>query len=155
MLGSLAVLAVLGWLVLDARWTFALGRQSAETGRTFGGKSDADRHLAADDGPLYAFVTRAKAAMPPTPQRVFVVAQAHYFRGRAAYHLYPHNVFFDPRADTIPPAASMHPGDWMLVYQRPGIQYDREHKMLRWDNGQTRGAELVLLDAGAALFRIL
>ena len=152
---ALAMLAVCGWLLLDARWTAALMRQSAETGRVYGGKDVEARHLAADDADLYRFVQQAKTVMPATPVRVFVVAEAHYFRGRAAYHLYPENVYFDARTDHIPDASTMHAGDWLLVYQRPGIQYDRSLQMLRWEGGQTHAAELKLVGHGAALFRLL
>lgn len=152
---AVAVLTLCGWLVLDTRWAVALVRQSIETGRTYGGKSVEERHLAAEDGDLYRTVEQAKKVMPAQPVRVFVAAQAHYFRGRAAYHLYPHNVYFDPRNDTLPPAATMRAGDWLFVYQRPGIQFDRSLNMLRWEGGQTRAAALEMVAPGAALFRLL
>ena len=47
---------------------------------------------------------KSRAKLPATPARVFMVADAHYFRGRGAYHLYPHNVYFDPWTNTIPSA---------------------------------------------------
>jgi hypothetical protein len=85
---------------------------------------------------------------------VFVVADAHYFRGRAAYHLYPHSVFFDPRSNELQPASRMRPGDWLLVYQRRGIQYDAAHQLLKWNGDQTITAELKLVEPGAGLFLI-
>jgi hypothetical protein len=152
---ALAVLTVAGWLVLDARWTAALARQSVETGRYYGGRTAEEKHLAAEDAELYKMVERALAVMPPPPQRIFIAAEAHYFRGRAAYHFYPHNVYYDARADQLPPAAAMRPGDWLFVYQRPGIQFDRDAQMLRWEGGQTHKAELKFLGPGTALFRLL
>ena len=152
---GLAACAIVASFLLDTRWTLALVRQSAITGATYGGKDNAARHAAAEDGELYAFVQQARKLMPDAPVRVFVAAEAHYFRGRAAYHLYPENVYFDPRSDTVAPASAMHAGDWLLVYRRPGIQYDRALQTLRWDGGQTHKAELKLVAPGAALFRLL
>jgi hypothetical protein len=152
---ALATLTVLGWLLLDLRWTAALARQSIETRKVYGGKDNEGRHQVAEDAELYRLVSAAKALMPNKPQRVFIAAGAHYFRGRAAYHLYPHNVYFDPRADRLPPASDMHAGDWLFVYDRPGIQFDRTQNMLRWEGGQTHAAELKLLGQGGALFRLL
>jgi hypothetical protein len=150
-----ALLTLCGWLVLDGRWAFALARQSIATGRTYGGLDSDQRHRRAEDAQLYDLVQRARALMPPPPLRVFVAAEAHYFRGRAAYHFYPYNVYFDPRNDTVAAASQMHAGDWLFVYQRPGIQFDRANNMLRWDGGQTHAAELMMVQQGAALFKLL
>src|SRR4030095_15987124 len=90
----------------------------------------------------------------PPPARVFMVADAHYFRARGAYHLYPYNVFFDPWNNTVPPPTSMRPGDYIVVYQRRGIQFDAAQGMLRWDNGQPLRAEALVVEPGAALFRV-
>jgi hypothetical protein len=92
--------------------------------------------------------------MPRTPVRLFIAADADYFRGRAAYHLYPHSVYFNPRDNALPPASAFHPGDWLLVFQRHGIQFDRTKGKLRWEGNQTVNAELKLLEPGAALFVI-
>lgn len=152
---ALATLTVAGWLLLDVRWTAALVRQSTETRKVYAGKDDEGRHLVAEDAELYRLVARAREVMPAQPQRLFIAAEAHYFRGRAAYHFYPHNVFYDPRTDRLPPASVMHAGDWLFVYQRPGIQYDRTAQMLRWEGGQTHAAELKMVGQGGALFRLL
>ncbi len=151
----LALLFVVAWLSLDAVWTLNLSRQVAETRAQFGGKDWREQHLAADDAALFGFIERARAKMPASPGRVFVVADATYFRGRAAYHLYPHNVFFDPTANTLPAAANLRPGDFLIVYQRRGLQFNPEEKRLRWDGGATMTAEALLVEPGAALFRIL
>jgi len=151
---TLAGLFVVGWLVLDARWIANLARQTFVTVNQYGGKSGHDKHVASEDGPLYAFIEKARGVMPAPPARVFVAATAHYFRGRAAYHLYPHNVWFEPFNDVMPSPAWLRPGDWLLVYQRRGVQYDAVQKSLRWDNGPPVAAELKLLEPGAALFQV-
>jgi len=56
--------------------------------------------------------------------RLFVASEAIYFRERAAFHLYPHNVYANPHGNELPSPDQVKPGDWMLVYQRRGVQFD-------------------------------
>jgi hypothetical protein len=151
----LAGLFVVAWLVVDAQWMLNLTRQAEETRTQFGGKDLRERHVAMEDGPLYQFIEKARAKLPAPPVRVFVVADAAYFRGRAAYHLYPHNVLFDPRENSVPPVASLRPGDFVLVYLRRGVQYNAEDRKLRFEGSEPVAAEAVLVEPGAALFRVL
>jgi hypothetical protein len=81
-------------------------------------------------------------------------ADAHYFRGRGAYHLYPHNVFFDPFTNNLPSSAALHSGDYVVVYQRRGVQFDAALGMLRWEGSAPVAAEALIVEPGAALFRI-
>lgn len=150
----LVALFLFAWIVLDARWMWNLARQAQATISEFAGKTWREKRLGADDGPLFEFIERAREVLPKTPARVFVVADAHYFRGRAAYHLYPHSVFYHPTSNVMPAASTLRPGDWLLVYQRKGVQYDAERKSLRWDDNQTASADLKLVGKGAALLQI-
>lgn len=152
--GLLAGFFIAGWLVLDARWTWNLLRQEHATAVQYAGKDDRGKHLAGVDGALYEFVQRALAVMPGTPVRIFIAADADYFRGRAAYHLYPHSAYFNPRSNDLPDATAFHPGDWILVFRRHGIQFDKTLGKIRWEGNQTVNAELKLLEPGAALFVI-
>jgi hypothetical protein len=151
---ALALVFVAAWVVLDALWSANLARQVAETRAQYGGKDWRGRHLAAEDAQLFAFVEKARAKLPEKPVRVFVVADAPYFRGRGAYHLYPHNVLFDPFSNSVPNPASLHSGDYLLVYHRRGLQYNAEQKKLKLEQGEPISAEAVLVEPGAALFRI-
>ena len=151
----LAVLFLTAWVVLDLQWTWNLARQVVETRTLFGGKDSRERHLADGDGPLYSFVEKARAMMPATPVRVFVVSDAAYFRGRAAYHLYPHNVWYDPFANAVPVPSSLHAGDYVMVYQRRGMQYNPAEKKLRIEGSEPIPAEAVLVEPYGALFRIM
>ena len=152
---ALALLFVVAWVLLDAQWSFNLARQVAQTRAQYGGKDSRERHLAAEDAALYRFVEKARAKLPAEPARVFVVADAAYFRGRGAYHLYPHNVLFDPFANSVPKAASLHAGDYVVVYQRRGVQYNAEEKKLRFEGGETVSAEALVAEGGGALFKVL
>jgi hypothetical protein len=147
---------VIAWFVLDARWSWNLLRQANATARTYAGKNLEEKHLAAEDGDLFAFIEKALAVMPATatPARVFVVSDARYFRERAAYLLYPHNVYTDRANGTMPPRGALRPGDWVIVYQRRGIQYDPAQHMLRWETGETIPADMKLAGNGNAVLLI-
>jgi hypothetical protein len=142
------------WFIVDARWEWDLLRQANITRVQYAGKSWRDRHLAAEDGPLFAFIEKVRAKLPAPPARVFLVADTHYFRGRGAYHLYPYNVYIDPWSDTMPPPSALRPGDYFVVYHRKGVEYDAAKQLLRWDGLTPVAAELLFTDSGAALFRI-
>jgi len=148
---------VAAWLLLDTRWQWNLVRQAAASYDRYAGKSWQERHYAAEDGELFAFIDRVREQLPPASEqgpRVFVVASVIYFRDRAAYHLYPYNVYFDPWQDTMPPVPALRPGDYLVVYRRVGVQYEPADHRLRWDGGEPIAADLLFADAGAALFRI-
>ena len=103
---------------------------------------------------MFAFIEKVRAKLPAPPARVFMVADAHYFRDRGAYHLYPYNVYFDPWTNSMPPASAVRSGDYLVVYHSRGVQYDASQQRLRWEDSASIDAELLLFDSGAALFRI-
>jgi hypothetical protein len=148
---AVAAIFFVSWMVLDARWQWNLARQVRATSDQFAGKSWHEKHLASDDGELFAFSEKVRAKLPTSPVRVFVLADADYFRGRAAYYLYPHNVYFN---HWVVPAASVRPNDYFVVFQRHNIQYDDRAHLLRWDGGPPVAADQLLSEPGAALFRI-
>jgi hypothetical protein len=150
----LVALFVTAWLLDDVRWSWNLVRQTLATARTYAGLDWRERHLAAEDGALFQFIERVRAKLPAEPARVFMTADAHYFRGRGAYYLYPHNVYFEPYRNAIPASSRMRSGDYFVAYQRRGVQYDPAAQRLRWDGGDPVSAELLLTVPGAALFRI-
>ena len=149
-----AVIFIAAWILADARWQWNLMRQADLTRTLYGGKSWEERHRAGEDGALFAFIDRVRNKLPPPPARVFVTADLAYFRARAAYHLYPYNVYYDPSSAAIPPPGTMRSGDYLLVYQRLGVQYDAAKQRLRWDGQPPIAAQLLITDAGAALFEI-
>lgn len=151
----LAMLFVAAWLLQDARWVWDLARQAQATAHRYAGQDFRARHLAAEDGALFAFIEKVREKLPSEPARVFMVADAHYLRSRGAYHLYPHNVHFEPYRNAIPPSSRLRTGDYLVVYQRRGVQFDPGAQRLRWDSGEPVPAELLLSErGGAALFRI-
>ena len=145
------------WLALDARWQWNLLRQASATIEQYAGKSWRERHLAAEDGALFAFIEQARGRLPPAVEpaaRVFVIADSRYLRGRGAYHLYPYNVYFDPTHNSIPSASAMRAGDYLLAYSRQGVRYDPALGRLQWGAGESVAAELLFGEPGTTLFRI-
>lgn len=149
-----ALVFVIAWLVLDARWTANLVRQAAATVERYGGKSADERARAAEDGELVAFLDKAKALLPEGSQRVVVLAEAHYFRGRAGWHLLPHRAWWEPARDIPPAPGTLRQGDYVLVWRRPGAQFDAARGNLRFDNGVEVAAAALLVERGSALFAV-
>jgi len=151
---AIAIMFAASWFVLDARWTWNLARQVQATFAQYGGKDWRGKHQAAEDAALFEFVEKARAELPATPARIFVASDRDYFRERAAYHLYPHNAFANPGGNVLPPPEQFKAGDWILVYQRRGVQFDPANGRLRWDGGAPVSAQIKLRGEGAALFLI-
>jgi hypothetical protein len=45
-------------------------------------------------------------------------------------------------------------GDFFIVYQKRGVEYDPKQQRLRWEGHSPVGAEALLVEPGAALLRI-
>ncbi len=148
---AVAVFAV-AWLVADLRFAWNAARQSLVTARTYAGTDWREAHLAAEDAALFKLVEDAKAKMPAAPTRVFVLAEAPYFRARSAYYFYPHYPWFDVYRNTGPEAGTLRPGDYVFAYRRRGVQFNQALGRLRWEGGTDLAAEAVLLGGEGALF---
>ncbi len=152
-LAAIGTVFVVAWLVVDARLGWNLALQARDTVARYGSLDPDQRHRAAEDADLYAFIQTARAALP-AGARVFVGADEHYFRGRAAYHLYPFNVQFTPFINTLAPAAWMHAGDFILVYHRNGLAYDAAARRLQWEGGSVAADLVTGQPDAAALFKV-
>jgi hypothetical protein len=141
---------IAGWLVLDLRWQANLVEQARATIAQFGGRDWEARHLAMEDADLFKFVQSAVAKMPSEPQRVFVGSDFEYFRRRAGYHLYPHNVL----AYSWGEAFQLKPGEYLLLYQKHDVKFDGAAQELLWDNGRRLDAIPVIAQRGAGLFLV-
>ena len=151
----LAAMFVAAWIALDVQWIANLARQVGETREQFAGKDWRARHEAADDAEVFKFIERVRAQLPAAPARVFMLADAVPLRGRGAYYLYPHNVLFDPFGTSMPRAGELRPGDYIVVYRRRGVQYNKEARRVRFEGGESVDAELVLFEPGGAVFKIV
>ncbi|WP_239288500.1 hypothetical protein [Candidatus Nitrotoga sp. 1052] len=141
----------LGWFTLDIRWQANLFQQLELTHQQFAGKTWEDKHLAAEDGALFDFMRKVKAKLPPANGRILYFSDDAYSRGKGAYHLYPHNVL---ALNDLPPASQIKTGDYIALFAKKGVKYDRPHQSLMWGEGQSLKADLLFLAEGNALFKV-
>lgn len=149
-----AALFGLAWLIPDALWQYRLIEQSRVSAASFAGKSLHDKHLAAEDAPVYAFATAALRVLPPEPARVLVAAEDGALRGRLAYYLLPHHVSYHTHSGALPPSAALRSGDYLVALFRRNLQFNPRENLLMWDDNPPVAVELLLLDQGNAVFRI-
>lgn len=114
LLSALAIMGLIAWLLLDIRWQWNFVQQVGETRQQFAGKSEREQSLAADDGPLFAFVDLLKRQILPYGQvRVLVLNDGNpYAEQRAIYHLLPHHA---GQVSMSQLASSFRRGDYLLV----------------------------------------
>ena len=141
----------LGWFILDARWQTNLFQQLELTHQQFAGKTWEEKHLAAEDNALFDFIRNVKAKLPTATGRILYFSDDAYSRGKGAYHLYPHNVL---ASNDLPPASQIKTGDYIALFAKKGVKYDRSHQLLIWGDGQSLKVDLLLLAEGNALFKV-
>jgi hypothetical protein len=145
------VLVFLAWFALDMRWQFDLWQKLGLTQQRYAGKSWEEKHLAADDGPLFDLMQQIRAKLPPAPSRVFLFADDAYKRVRGTYHLYPFNVL---NGRDLLPAGQFKPGDFIIILGKDEVEFDPARQLLKWGAGQQLGAELLLLADNNVLLRV-
>ncbi|HEY2968014.1 MAG TPA: hypothetical protein VGK75_06560 [Casimicrobiaceae bacterium] len=144
-----------GWLLLDLRWQVNLWREVGERGFRFAGKSTEEKHLAADDAALFALVEKMKSGLPATPARVVLYCDSDLLCVRAAFLIYPHNVYRAVhRKRTLPNPDELHAGDFLLLIYSRALGYDRQRQLAVWPNGGSKPADEILLQPEALLLRI-
>ena len=148
-------IAVGGWLLLDLRWQANLWREAGARALKFAGKSTGEMHRAAEDAPLYEMLERVKSALPPPPVRIVLYCDNDNLCARAAFQLYPQNVYRAlHRRRTLPAPEELHEGDHLLLLYSRALGYDRAQHAVVWHDGRTKPADEVLLEPGALLLRI-
>ena len=140
-----------GWFILDIRWQANLFQQLDLTHQQFAGKTWEDKHLAAEDAALFDFMRKVKATLPPANGRILYFSDDAYSRGKGAYHLYPHNVL---ASNDLPPASQIKTGDYIALFAKKGVKYDRPHQLLIWSDEQSLRVDLLFLADGNALFKV-
>ncbi|MDQ2962230.1 MAG: hypothetical protein M3R31_03580 [Pseudomonadota bacterium] len=152
-----------GWLLLDLRWQANLWREVNERGHRFAGKTTEEKHLAADDAALFVLVEKMKRALPAAPARVILYCDNDFLCARAAFLIYPHNVYRAVqenrvfiRRGKLPPLGpdDLHSGDHVLLIYSRTLGYDRERQVAVWRDGRTKPADEILLQPEALLLRI-
>ena len=133
----LATLFVVAWLLQDARWAWDLARQTQATAQRYAGQDFRARHLAAEDGAAVRLHRkgareapagrRRGCSWPPMPTTCAAAARTISIRTTS---------MFEPYQNVIPPSSRLRSGDYFVVYQRRGVQYDPGAQRLRWDGGE-------------------
>jgi len=141
----------LGWFILDVRWQANLFQQLELTHQQFAGKTWEEKHLVAEDNALFDFVRNVKAKLPTATGRILYFSDDAYSRGKGAYHFYPQNVL---ARNHLPPASQIKTGDYIALFAKKGVKYDRSQQLLIWGDGQSLKADLLLFAKGNALFKV-
>lgn len=160
LLTPLAVLLVVAWLLVDARWQWQLGQRAWQTWARFGGLSWTEKKRADVDGELFAFVEDVKKLLPADGARIFIVdgsvpQEQSLFGTRARYHLLPYNAYHD---FSEPPSPEfVHEGDYLIIL-RPttGIGYSQRDGQLMWgQDGDSLSVEMLSATEVGFLFRVV
>ncbi len=144
-----------GWMLLDLRWQANLWRGALDQGLRFAGKTTEEKHRAAEDSTLFALMEKMKSALPAPPARVVLFCDSAAICSRAAFFLYPHNVY--RASDWIlkpPDPALLRTGDYLLLAYSRMVGYDPGSHVVVWPDGRTRPADEITLQPEAILLRI-
>lgn len=145
------VLVFIAWFALDMRWQIDLLHKLNLTQQRYAGKSWEEKHLAADDGPMFGLMQQIKAMLPPTQPRVFLFADDAYIHGRGAYHLYPFNVL---NGRDLLPSGYFKPGDFIVILGKDDVEFNPSRNLLTWAPQQQINADLLLLTKNNVLLKV-
>ncbi len=145
------VLVFTAWFALDMRWQLDLWHKLGLTQQRYAGKSWEEKHLAAEDGPLFGLMQQIKKMLPSTASRVFVIADDEYMRYRSAYHLYPFNVF---ATDNLLPVGYFKSGDFIIILGKDEVEFDTARHLLKWGADQRLAADLLLVAENNVLLKV-
>jgi hypothetical protein len=107
-----------GWLILDLGWQhtllhriqYDLNNKRANSGLKL---SELDHYNLS----LHEFTARLRSRISSQPQRIFVSSANDYLGMRAAFYLYPHNVYWERYATDPPDFAYLLQGDYLLLLE--------------------------------------
>jgi hypothetical protein len=148
-----AVIVIVPWLLLDLRWVANFGRQLDATAMLFAGKT-ADEKRLTDDREFFAFIAVARDKIPVTA-RVFMFADEEYHRVKGGYLLRPRNSLNIAKDPALLPPDTFAPGEYLVLYRKRNVRYSPRDFELRYGDAATLPVELVALQAGNGVFRVL
>jgi hypothetical protein len=131
-------IVLIGWVGLDVRWQFDLLAKYRATMEQFGDGPIEERWRRGPDSDVYALAAAVKRETRDPAQRVFVFGDDPYTRGRAAYHLLPLPVHYDPVTGALPGAQFIRPGDLIFLTWSRQVRYDKDAQQLFWNGGSVR-----------------
>ena len=145
------MLVFVAWFALDMRWQLDLWQKLGMAQQRYAGKSWEEKHLAAEDGPLFYLMQQIRAKLPPSPSRIFIFADKDYGSARGAYHLYPFNVL---GGRDLFPMGQFNSGDFIIILGKGEVEFDSAQHLLKWGVGQQLSTEILLRMADNFLLRV-
>jgi hypothetical protein len=150
-----SALAVVCWLALDLPWQGRLWTQVQETYRRFAGLTEEQKHLAASDGALFAFMERVKRAIHNPDARLFLATGGDYTGVRGAYHLFPRNVYWRRGKLGLPDPKYMRPGDYIVLFESKQVRFDSGDDTLVWPKEHRLKVRRIFRERQGSLFKAL
>ena len=151
---ALVVMFVAAWLLLDLRWQWNLSRQVAVTARTYAGKDWHEKHVAAEDGPLFEFIERVRAKLAPPPARVFMAAEAALLPRPRRLSPLPVQRLVRSVDECLAAVVAVTLGRLSRRLSAPGHPVRCGARPVALGRNPPIAAEALVVEPGAALFRI-
>lgn len=132
------------WIILDLSWQNRLLHQLADTYRTFSGKNTQEKLAVGPDARVYDFVTHVIPLIEPKDARIFVLGNDAYSGQRAAYFLYPFNVYWPEPGRLLPRRDFFRRGDHVVLIKPTTVIFDPRRNTLWIPGTGAFDAQLVL-----------
>ncbi|MEM6486433.1 MAG: hypothetical protein AAF662_15795, partial [Pseudomonadota bacterium] len=153
-LRSFALLFVFCWVLLDLNWLQQQRYNARQALKTFSGKTESARLRASPDASIHRLSQRVfdEVRSSDSTPAIFVSSTSDYAGMRAAYFLYPMNVYWE-RFEELPAQKSFVSGDHILVVNPTRHRYSGGY-ITYPDRSDRIAAELLFSEPLGALFRV-
>ena len=152
---AVATLFLVFWIALDLVWQRNLLLRLQQTWNSYAGVEHSQKRTRGGDSELYHFIALVKERVGAPDGRVFVSSGNDYAGMRGAYYLYPLNVFWLRKLESLPPARYIQPGDYLVLIQPAREQLDRFSAELILKNGDKLAVKPLLSLPAGQLYRVL
>jgi len=143
------------WLALDVLWQGKFLGQLGETRRLFAGLEAEDKLAVGPDAALVKFAAEVTRQVTPDTGRVFVSSDDDYLGMRAAYYLYPLNVYWKRPGKRLPARRYFHAGDYIVLLAPASPRFEQKGGFLENGRGEVIPVTLIASTAVGALFRVI
>jgi len=142
------------WIILDLSWQNRLLHQLTDTYRTFSGKNTQEKLAVGPDAALYDFVSQVIPLLEPEDARIFVLGNDKYSGQRAAYYLYPFNVYWPEPGRVLPQQDFFRRGDYVVLIRPTTAVFDASRNKLWIPDTGAFDAQLVVANPWGAALRL-
>lgn len=149
-----ALIFLVCWISLDLSWQNRLLHQLADTYRTFSGKSTPEKLAVGPDAKVYNFASQVKPLLEAEDARIFVLGNDEYLSQRAAYFLYPFNVYWPEPGHVFPYTNFFRRGDYVVMINPASARFDPRKNTLWIPNIGVFDAQLVVSDPSGTALRL-